>query len=280
MTIRTMLVHVDDGARSAARVRCAVALAQRLRARLIGTYLVPSGDITPSVGAMLPDEVVTLRMRQAADAQAAAEASFRDAARAGGLPAAEWRAPAGDPLQAILAHGRCTDLCVLGQADPDDADARFGADLVTTALLGLGRPLFIVPYIGALDPPGRRVLIASDGGREAARAIGDAWDVVEQATEVRILLGKRSDNDPYASYALTSERLAQWCRDHGIEAAIERYDAPDGDRGEWLLSRAADYGSDLVVMGGYGTPRLREVILGGMTRTMLRSMTVPVLMSH
>jgi nucleotide-binding universal stress UspA family protein len=280
MTNRTMLVHVDESAHCASRVAAAIALARDMEARLIGAYLVPTGDMPPSLAAVLPRDLVEKRMREAAEAQKTAEHAFRDAAVRGELHDIEWRAPAGDPLRALIAHGRCTDLVVLGQRDPGDPRMLFGEQLLASALFELGRPIMIVPYIGAQRTLGKRILIATNGSREAARAIGDAMPLLERSVHVRVLIGTPDDPDRSPTFAQTSVRIAGWLHDHGVEPAIERYDAEPGDRGEWLLSRAADDGIDLIVIGGYGHPRLREMVLGGVTQTILRAMTVPVLMSH
>jgi nucleotide-binding universal stress UspA family protein len=229
---------------------------------------------------LMPLVVVDRQLRAARDAQNAAETLFRRSAAEGGLKAIEWRAPAGDPMSAAVAHGRSCDLVVLGQRDPDDARGSFTAELLTTCLFALGRPVLAIPSIGAGATIARRILIATDGGREAARAIGDAMPLLERAEQVRVMIGADVDPDREPTYAQTSARIDAWLRDHGIEATLERYDREPADKGEWLLSRAADHGSDLIVMGGYGHARVREFVLGGMTQTILRSMTVPVLMSH
>jgi nucleotide-binding universal stress UspA family protein len=280
MSIKTMLVHVDDGAHSPARVDTAVRLARDVGARLVGAYLVPTGDVYPSVAALMPKELVDQRLREGAAAQKAAELAFRDGAARGGLDRIEWRAPAGDAFQAIVEHGRFVDLVVLGQRDPDDRLGPFASELATTALLGLGRPILLVPYRGAKATLGERILVATDGGREAARAIADAMPLIERASQVHVLIGSPGNADQFPTFAQSSARLGGWLRDHGVEAVLERYDIAPGDKGEWLLSRAADHGSDLIVMGGYGHSRVREIVLGGMTRTILGAMTVPVLMSH
>ena len=275
-----MLVHLDNGRHAPSYVDTAVALARRVSARLIGAYLVPFGDMSPTLAALLPDELVTRRLREASEAQRAAKLVFDEAASRGGVERIEWRAPAGDPVRALVAQGRCTDLVVLGQRDDDDPLAGFARELVTEALFGLGRPILVVPYAGAHPTPGARVLIATNGGREAARAIADAMPIIEHASEVRVLVGAPEEAIDWSGYADVADLLGGWLRDHDVEPVIERYGAERGDHGEWLLSRVADYGSDLVVMGGYGHARVREMVLGGMTRTILRSMTVPVLMSH
>jgi len=280
MAARTYTVLVDDGARTAARLDAAVRLARDTDARLVGVYVVPDNDVGPAVATMLPPEALKGLMRAAGDAQVAAETGFRRACAA--LPSSNvaWRAPAGDPIVAALAHQRACDLVVLGQPDPDDTRARFEGELVLASLLGAGRPILVVPYTGAQATLGKRILVATDGGREAARAIGDAMFLLERADEVVLLVGGSEDAVGTTSIAQTGARLADWLRDHGIAARVERYEWQAGGGDQWLLSRASDLGSDLIVMGGYGHARMREIVLGGMTRTILREMTVPVLMSH
>ena len=280
MSARTYTVHVDDRPGSAPRIEAAVRLARDTGARLVGVYLVPDNDVGPAVASMLPPEALKGLMRAAADAQADAEAAFRHATAALAPAHVGWRAPAGDPMVAALAHGRACDLVVLGQPDPDDTRVRFAGELVTASLLGCGRPILAIPYTGAQATLGARVLVATDGGREAARAIGDAMFVLERASEVVVLVGGSDDVAGTTSIAQTGARVGEWLRDHGVKARVERYEWEAGGGDQWLLSRAADLGSDLVVMGGYGHSRMREVVLGGMTRTILREMTVPVLMSH
>lgn len=279
MSIRTVLVHLDDSSACSARVECAARLALDVGARLVGMYLVPTHELTPSIAAVLPPDIVAARLHETGELQDAAQRMFLDVVASFRLPASEWMAPAGDPMAAALTYGRCADLLVLGQDDPGDSRQPIAGELIVECLLGLGRPILVVPYIGPARSVGRRILVASDGGREAARATGDAMELLTKAAEVRVLLGVR-DGDGRAAYAGTSERLDAWLRDHAVKARIERYDPPAGDSGELLLSRAADFGSDLIVMGGYAHARLRQAVLGGMTSTMLASMTVPVLMSH
>jgi nucleotide-binding universal stress UspA family protein len=126
---------------------------------------------------------------------------------------------------------------------------------------------------------GENVLVAWNGGREAARAIGDALPLLERAKHLDIL-AVDDDGEPGVAERLAGARLGTWLRAHGIAAGVERHEVRDIGVGEWLLDRAADLGSDLIVMGGYGHARMRELVLGGVTRTVLRSMTVPVFMAH
>jgi nucleotide-binding universal stress UspA family protein len=277
MSFKTILVHVDDVETCKARLDAAVQLALDCQAQLVGLYLVPAIDQSSVAAMMLPTDLVERRVREIADAQRAAEDVFRRTAADAGLAAVDWRAPAGSPIAAAVAQGRCTDLFIVGQRNPPGY--MFAEELVTTVMLETGRPILVVPYIGARPTIGQNVLVAWDGGREATRAVADAMPMLERARRVTVIaVGREADERIGASLAETP--LAGWLRQHGVKVDFVRDDVSDVTTGEWLLSRAADLGSDLMVMGGYAHTRMRELILGGVTRTMLQSMTVPVLMAH
>ena len=279
MAFKSLMVHLDDGERSAERLEFAVRLAARFGGSLIGVYLVPTGELTPSVAALLPAETVRRRLADSGEAQRDAEALFRQAAAAGRIAHAEWRAPAGYAMDAAVAHARCADLAIIGQPDPDDGESGFARRLAEHVLLGGACPSVFVPYTGAGADVGTRVLVAWDGGREASRAVRDALPILETAREVVVVSLAREPADADA-IALAQPRLAAYLHAHGIDATFKRFDGDPIQGGERLLSQAADLGSDLIVMGGYAHSRSRELILGGVTRTMFESMTVPVLMSH
>jgi nucleotide-binding universal stress UspA family protein len=220
-------------------------------------------------------------MQEASGAQHAAEEAFRQAAAAGGCKDLEWRAPSGPPIDAAVAHGRCADLILVGQPDSALADSSFSARLVSSVLLETGRPMLVIPSIAAPESVGKRILVAWDGGREATRALADAIPFLERAERVTVV-----SVDPGASMrgadVPARERLAAYLRTHGVAARFEHHDLGKADIevGDWLLSRAADWSIDLLVMGGYGHPRWRERVLGGATRVLLATMTLSVLMSH
>jgi nucleotide-binding universal stress UspA family protein len=278
---KTILVHVDQRAESQSRLAVAVGLAKGFSAQLVGIYLDDAPEMTPSVAALLPDDIVAQYLSRGADAQRAAEDAFRQAAGAAKLTDVEWRAPSGSPIDAAVAHGRCADLIVVGQPVAAEAGWSFSAQLVAAALLETGRPILVVPYVGAPAIVGADVLVAWDGGREATRALADAMPLLARASRVTV-----GCLDPGAAErgvdAAGRERLAAYLRHHGVAAHIEYDTLGEGDVavGDWLLSRIADVGGNLIVMGGYGHPRWRERVLGGATRTLLSAMTVPVLMAH
>jgi nucleotide-binding universal stress UspA family protein len=166
------------------------------------------------------------------------------------------------------------DLAVVGQAQREG-----GASdelIIEGALFESGRPLVVVPYIQKRGMTLDRVLACWDGSRTAARAIGDAMPLLERAKAVDIVIVAEERKSDEITGANMSEHLAR----HGVRASVKRIAKGDLAIEDVLLSYAADSGADFMVMGGYGHSRLREFILGGVTRGILASMTVPVLMSH
>src|SRR5512135_1821995 len=140
MTFKSLMVHLDDGAGSSQRLELAARLARRFDASLVGVYLVPTGELTPSVAALLPAESVKRRLTDSGEAQRRAEGLFRDVTGASGVANAEWRAPAGYAMDAAVAHARCVDLVVIGQPDPDGGETGFSRRLAEHVLLGAGCP--------------------------------------------------------------------------------------------------------------------------------------------
>lgn len=276
MAYRTLLVHVDDRTSSQNRLAYAVALARREAAELVGLYVVPGTDVAPSTAAMLGSDAVVRRLERFSEMQHAAEQRFRAAVAAAGVDA-QWRAPAGPSIETAIAHARTTDLVVVGQRDPSEPG--FGDALVSGVLLSAGRPVLVVPSTGAPASVASRVLIAWNGGREAARAVADALPLLARAERV-CAVGVDESRESSVDERLSDSRLRQWLARHDIAIDVEREPVRGMGVGEWLLSRAADLGSDLLVMGGYAHARMRELVLGGVTRTMLGAMTIPVLMAH
>lgn len=276
MAYRTLLVHVDDRTSSQNRLAYAVALARREAAELVGLYVVPGTDVAPSTAAMLGSDAVARRLERFSEMQHAAEQRFRAAVAAAGVDA-QWRAPAGPSIETAIAHARTTDLVVVGQRDPSEPG--FGDALVSGVLLSAGRPVLVVPSTGAPASVASRVLIAWNGGREAARAVADALPLLARAERV-CAVGVDESRESSVDERLSDSRLRQWLARHDIAIDVEREPVRGMGVGEWLLSRAADLGSDLLVMGGYAHARMRELVLGGVTRTMLGAMTIPVLMAH
>jgi nucleotide-binding universal stress UspA family protein len=173
------------------------------------------------------------------------------------------------------AMARRFDLAVIAQAEPDKVAPE--EMIVEGALFGSGRPVVVVPYIQKTGLTLGRVMVAWDASRSAARAVADAMPFLARAKEIDVVIvaSERPKSDEIAG-ADIGQHLAR----HDLKVEVKRIVATDTDVASTLLSHAADISADFIVMGGYGHSRLREFVLGGATRGILSSMTVPVLLSH
>jgi nucleotide-binding universal stress UspA family protein len=191
---------------------------------------------------------------------------------------AEWRDTEGGLTRSLNTSARYADLVIIGQHDADDpADQTEG--LAGRLVLGSGRPCLVIPYIGTQETLGKHVLVAWNAGREAVRAVNDAMPILQAAESVSVLSvnppsGKRGEG------AIPSADICHHLARHGVHAEAASSIAEDIDIGSFLLSHAADRGVDMIVMGAYGHSRWSEMMLGGVTKSMLQHMTVPVFMSH
>jgi nucleotide-binding universal stress UspA family protein len=279
MGYRSLLVHQDDSDQSERRLCIGARLARAFGGELAGAYLVPTREMTPFTSAMLPDTVVEQRLRDSGSAQARAEGAFRAVVEREQLMASGWTAPAGKPIEQAILHARYSDIAIVGQPLPEDAHAAFGSDLVHAMLMSAGRPVLIVPHFGEFPTIGQTVLIAWKETRESARAVGDALPFLKRARNV-IVMSILAPGEEAARGTQADIGIGEFLARHDIDCKVRHEVAEDIDVGNLLLSRAADLSADLIVMGAYSRTRLSEIVLGGVTRLMLQSMTVPVLMSH
>jgi nucleotide-binding universal stress UspA family protein len=226
------------------------------------------------VGAQVPAEIYENIANEVRSALKQARDSFEETCRkAGRNDRAEWQQVEGDPAHALAIAARCTDVIVLGQSEPEKDPSHIQAlpdDLVMTA----GRPILVVPYIGAPKTIGSHIVVAWANTRESTRAAMDALPLLQQAETVEIVTVNSGDRD-----SLPGADIARWLAEHGVEATINRFDA-GVDPADAVLNHVSDSGADMIVMGAYGHSRLRETVLGGTTRSILKQMTVPVLLAH
>lgn len=277
MDYKTILVHLDAGKRVEQRIKIATQLAETFEAHLTGLFALSTPRI-PSyalaeAGTVVAEAEARYRAEAVRNVQATFTAGTQRTARG-----CEFRASSRDALAAVQLSARYADLVIVGQYDPENSsgvDRMFIEELVLTA----GRPVMIVPYAGRFSEVGRRVLVAWNAGQEAARAVTDALPLLARASNVHVVAfdprkgGSDHGDVPGADIALVLAR-------HGVKVTVAQQQSDDIDVGNQILSRAADMQSDLIVMGAYGHSRWRELVLGGVTRTLLDTMTVPVLMSH
>jgi len=281
MSYKDLLVVLDSEASARGRIDVATALAERFAAHIVGLYLLPIpagprhfGYYDPALLDPFFRELQE-RAREAADKQ---REVFEHATSVCGL-SAEWRVIAEGPDADAALHARYVDLTILGQLDPDRGEADMIRPRPEHVTLASGRPILVVPYAGHFETVGRRILIGWNATREATRAVNDAMPLLAAAEVVTVLTVDPREG-PHGHGQLPAADISLHLARHGVNAEIEQTVSADLPVGEVLLSRAADLGVDLLVMGAYGHSRARELLLGGATRSLLRSMTVPVLMSH
>jgi nucleotide-binding universal stress UspA family protein len=273
--LKDILVVLEETDRAA--IPYALSFAKRVEARV--TALWPRRDLSLLADGSLEARHAAMRGdREERDAKArAALLSFAAQARAAGVEAEtlDYDDPhAVQPIDAP-AFARGFDLVVVEQVEPGRPPSL--NDLAGALLAESGRPVVVVPGIQRDSARFDRIVAAWDGSQAAARAIGDAAPLLARAKYVEIVAA----NAAVLSQPVVNggERIARRFARLGVEASFHRLPG-DGDPANLLLSHAADSSADMIVAGGYGHSRLREALMGGVTRTLLGSMTVPVFMSH
>lgn len=279
MTFRDILVQVDDTPAAAPRLRAAADLARRFQAHLTGAFL--ASDAPPefmSAGetylTFTPELVADLLKTHADALERRGEAARQrfEAAAADVGARSEWRVMTGDSRAKLTAAARRADLVVM----PRLATPCLGAEKVEAAQVALacGGPVLIAPDGDFSPAVGKRILLAWNGGREASRALRDAWPLIAEADELHVLVvSPKGEGGPDAG-------LQRLLEHHGQTANLIVDASPDGSAGDVIARQAATLGADLVVMGLYGRPRVQELVLGGASRSMLDRLPVPLFVSH
>lgn len=286
MGLRDLMVVLDGSARDDTKMAVALDLAHRHNAHLIGLcpleLLLPA-DMSFALGGY-PDLWAMPEFARQIETQARAKAAgievrFQDFLRRRNVRG-QWLFETGSLLSAVAHRAHTTDLIVLGQADPDNPPPAVARTLVEDILMTAGRPVLLIPYAGRFETIGTNVLIGWTSTRESARAVHDMLPLLPEAAKVTVLTVESAKAGP-ASEVLPTADIADHLSRHQLTVSAARTVVSDGlAPADALLDYASDIGADLLVVGGYGHSRTREMIMGGVTRDLLRHMTVPVLMSH
>jgi len=275
--IKDLIVNLALGKPRDVAADFAISIAAAFDAHACGVAFSYEPVVPPSVMGGVPADVIDVQRAASESAADAAIASFETATRRAGI-AAERRkltASIGGAGDLFGRLARRFDLAVTAQAEPKHGTAQ---DLIIEGtLFGSGRPLIVVPYIQQGGLKLDRVMVCWDDSRPAARAIADAMPFLARSSAIDVVMvaGGREKGNEIAGVDM-GEHLAR----HGLKVDVKRIVSTDVDVPNTILSHAADIGADFIVMGGFGHSRLREFVLGGATRGILRAMTVPTLMSH
>jgi nucleotide-binding universal stress UspA family protein len=274
--IKDILVNLGLGEKDRAG-NFAVSVAEAFSAHVLAVAFAYEPEIPGTVMGGIPPEFLDAQRTQAENQARAEIERFQKVASRAGISSetSMFNANVGRAASDLGRMARRFDLAVLGQTQRDDPTP---VETVNeTVLFDSGRPVLFVPFIQTQGLKLDRVMLCWDGSRAATRAIADSMPLLHKAGTVEIVIvgdkPSRSDEIPGADLGAHLAR-------HGLKVEVKRLTAVDIDVASMLLSYAADSDADMMVMGGYGHSRLREFVLGGVTRALLESMTVPVLMSH
>jgi nucleotide-binding universal stress UspA family protein len=275
--IKDLLLVLNDNPEHPAALNYAASLASARGAHLAGAAIVHDLVVPGTVFETAAAGLLSQFRQQSEAAAAKAIARFEDKCRRDGIAAEAFTldarlSSAGD----ILARAaRRYDLTIVPQSPPDsDRDSDMFAE---AALFNSGRPVLLVPYAHNKTFKPDRIYVAWDGGTAAARSLTDAMPFIERAKAVEVVTVAPDAKTPGAPGTGIARHLAR----HGINNVEVRNVVADNITvAAKILADASSRDADLIVMGGYGHSRLREFVLGGVTREVLASTSVPVLMSH
>jgi len=275
--IKDLIVNVTEGDVRDVAGPYAISIAETFGAHVAAVAFSYDPVIPASVMGGIPASLIEEQRAENEKAATDALARFDDAARRAGVSfeSRTMSASLEGAADSFGAMARRFDLAVISQTEPGKVAPE--EVIVEGALFGSGRPVIVVPYIQKTGLKLDHVIVAWDGSRSAARAIGDAMPLLAKAgvVEVVIVASERPKSNE-----IEGADMGQHLARHGLNVEVKRIVATDSDVANTLLSHAADMSADFIMMGGYGHSRLREFVLGGATRGILSSMTLPVLMSH
>lgn len=270
MSYKSLIIAITEVTLDRAAINQAAALAARFDAHLTGLFVYelpyyryplayPNlADIDPDAAS--GQDEATLAAREAFDA----------ACRAEGVTRHEWRFVRGETLHTLALHARYADALIMS-----------GGDLAARLAIVSSRPVIAVPEADRERSLGQRILLAWNAGREATRAVTAALPLMQGAEQVWVLCidaqsaaRRRPGDNPGAD-------MARYLACHGIDAQVRRVDSGTAGVADLLLAEAVDMGADLICMGAYGHSRLRELVLGGVTRDVIDAPPpVSLLLAH
>jgi len=275
LSIKDILVFLDDSVGYEDRINAAFKISKVHEAFLTGASL---ASMKP-IHAKSDNEQVLMRISDKQAHKIAEE--FTEDAKTKGLDVESIVITGGESSSALkmAQHARNADLVILGQPDPSrDNFSRLEA-FSQEIILRSGRPILFMPYIGTRRIGFNKAMLAWDGTPAASRAIHDSIPLLANADEVFIIIVE-SKKQKALKKNLLEERLITHLAHHNIDAKLMRVNPGSNDVPTTILNKISEYDIDLLVIGGYGTPTLKQKVFGSVSTVLLKSMIVPVLMSH
>lgn len=284
MGIKDLLVHIDNTLACEFRVALAVEVARRFGADLTGLYVkpspIPAGYLGSDIGIFVDDgafDTNNVQIQRRIEAAAtSAETAFRRILHQQRIEG-DWKVATGSMAQEVSQWAQHMDLAVIGRSDPGAVGTDISA--VGEILLAIGRPTIILPHSYVGRQFGEHILVAWQPQREAVRAVNDSLAFLRSAKSVTVV-AVESHSNQHEAISLSLEALERHLMRHGVTARMRSIPAGSKSIGECILEQVQSSGVDLIISGAYGHSRLREVIFGGVTRSLLDGSDIPLLMSH
>jgi len=271
---KDILVFADRAKSWESRQAATIDLANRFDSHVTGLYVVEPVVLPAYAEVAIGAELLQESRESSLNEAKRIGEGFRSKLDHAGV-ANEWRVVEGACAARTIDNAHYSDIVVMSQQNSEDIDD-YHTGLIDDVVLGCGRPVLVLPYIGVPENFGSTILLAWNGSRESVRALHDTMPLLQKAQKVIVMTVNPETDSDHIAGADISVHLAR----HDVRTVVNSTVSGDIDIGDTLLSRAADEGVDLIVMGGYGHSRFRELVLGGATRHLLHHMTVPVVMSH
>ncbi|MCF8469127.1 MAG: universal stress protein [Sneathiella sp.] len=274
MPIKTILLHLTNDSQLDARIETALGLAVDNNAYIVGLYTIAQVTVPTSFMGYVPPEFIEQSRKVEEENAAAAKAKLESLAARVGRPV-EVVIEEGYAPDLINTHALAVDLVIVGQGDPDadnNAQSRYIAEEI---VVSSPRPVLVIPFAGKYRNFGSHIIVGWNNSRESSRALHEALPFLEKAEKVT-LLSVNATNDESRE---TAQILAHLKR-HGINAEFKSGHWPGLGVGDAMLDALVDYSANMLVMGAYGHSRIREMVLGGATKSILEHMTAPVLFAH
>lgn len=276
MAYKDILVYLDDGKSNQERLNTAFNMAKSHNARLTGVTL---AALKPA-HLKVKDESAQFNIRYKEAEKRLHEFSEQAEAQGVEFDTKIIEEAAGKGLRKTMAkYARNFDLVIFRQANKDNQNYEMIESISSKIVVHCGRPVFFMPYIGSHHIPARTALIAWDGTATATRAVHDSLPILKQVKEVTILVVSEGKSKT-AKGELLADDLAAHLKRHDVNAAVKRITSGPLDVPTVILNEIAENSLDLLVMGSYGTATLQRKVFGGVTKKILETMIVPVIMSH
>jgi len=279
MDFKNILIHLDHSSGCRNRLEAAFDLARNFDAQITGLFVVPDYVVPSYVEAQISVDVITDVTEKALARAREQLVDYQKLAEGAGV-SMEGHVLEGQLIPILREHSKYSDLLVLGQDQPEDLDnASYG--LADSLLFEGACACMVVPHSGKLSPIGKNVLLTWNASRESARALREAMPLLSHAETVVMLSSEPDDGDSSMARGHPhAQELTRFLESHGIQAISSGISDPDMSTTDAIIGQAAEMNADLIVMGAYGHARLREIILGGVTRDLLKQAPVPLLLAH